>query len=50
MAAPRITLAKAVYDFHHRHQELEESVDDFLTALQTFIMDCDLEARSDREL
>ncbi|MCP3663338.1 MAG: hypothetical protein GY696_12725 [Gammaproteobacteria bacterium] len=39
--SPRITKAKAMWDFHRRIQEPDECVDEYLTALQTMTADCD---------
>ncbi len=36
----RITRAKAVYDFHRRLQEPDESVDEYLTRLRSMATDC----------
>ncbi len=49
-ASRQFTLAKAIYSFHHRHQDSEEYVDDFLTALHTLITDCDFRNQSDQNL
>ena len=43
--SPRITLAKAFFDFCHRKQQEDESADDFLTALRAMSEDCDFENR-----
>ncbi|MCP3661698.1 MAG: hypothetical protein GY696_04255, partial [Gammaproteobacteria bacterium] len=39
--SPRITKAKAMWDFHRRIQEPDECVDEYLTALRTMTADCD---------
>ncbi len=48
--SPRVSIIKAMYDFHRREQERDESVDDYLTALRTLGADCNFAANLERFL
>ncbi|MCP3662167.1 MAG: hypothetical protein GY696_06665, partial [Gammaproteobacteria bacterium] len=48
--SPWVTVYKARYDFTHRLQERDETVDDYLTVLRTLTSDCDFGDTLDERL
>ncbi len=48
--APRVSPCMAVFEFHKRKQETDETVDEYLTALRILVTDCGFGDQAERNL